>query len=137
MLCFSSSRWPLVVSSGTRGVLPGPLWLWFSSGTGLMVAVRGFVMAFSPVLTETKRGSRGDVSRKLLFNIASRPAGAFANPVARDNIDAARLIAGRWNVPDRWSAAPAAARDRACWLRGGRRGSRRRRRAGRDDRHSD
>ena len=30
----SSSRWPLVVSSGTSGALPGPLWLWLSSGTG-------------------------------------------------------------------------------------------------------
>src|SRR4051812_11669108 len=37
MLCFSSSRWPLVVSTGTSGALPGPLWLWLSSGTRLMV----------------------------------------------------------------------------------------------------
>src|SRR6266404_7955970 len=37
MFCFSSSRWPLVVSTGTWGVLPGPLWLLLSSGTGLMV----------------------------------------------------------------------------------------------------
>ena len=40
--CFSSSRWPLVVSTGIRGVLPGPLWLQLSSGTGLMVF--GFVI---------------------------------------------------------------------------------------------
>src|SRR5436853_5868902 len=44
MLCFSSSRWPLVVSSGTFGALPGPLWLWLSSGTGVMVLLSGFVM---------------------------------------------------------------------------------------------
>src|SRR5713226_4899118 len=44
MLAFSSSRWPLVVSRGTPGALPGPLWLWLSSGTGVMVFVRGFVM---------------------------------------------------------------------------------------------
>src|SRR5258705_2047078 len=44
MLFFSSSRWPLVVSRGTLGALPGPLWLWLSSGTGLMVFVRVFVM---------------------------------------------------------------------------------------------
>src|SRR5260221_9967647 len=37
ILCFSSSRWPLVVSIGTSGVLPGPLWLLLSSGTGVMV----------------------------------------------------------------------------------------------------
>src|SRR5262245_66478098 len=36
MLCFSSSRWPLVVSTGTGGSLPGPLGLLFSSGTGVM-----------------------------------------------------------------------------------------------------
>src|SRR5207237_10413203 len=36
MLCFSSSRWPLVVSTGTLGSLPGPLWLLLSSGTGVM-----------------------------------------------------------------------------------------------------
>src|SRR5262245_34213374 len=34
MLCFSSSRWPLVVSRGTSGALPAPLWLLLSSGTG-------------------------------------------------------------------------------------------------------
>src|ERR1700748_2950915 len=45
MLCFSSSRWPLVVSSGTDGVLPGPLWLCASSGTGWMVLFNGFVIA--------------------------------------------------------------------------------------------
>src|ERR1700742_1142403 len=45
MLCFSSSRWPLVVSSGTDGVLPGPLWLRASSGTGVMVLLNGFVIA--------------------------------------------------------------------------------------------
>src|SRR2546423_7190829 len=44
MLCFSSSRWPLVVSTGTSGALPGPLWLWLSSGTGLMGFVRRFVI---------------------------------------------------------------------------------------------
>jgi hypothetical protein len=34
MLFFSSSRWPLVVSTGTLGALPGPLWLRLSSGMG-------------------------------------------------------------------------------------------------------
>src|SRR5260370_29981648 len=47
MFCFSSSRWPLVVSRGTAGALPGPLWLWLSSGTGWMVLVGGFVMDIS------------------------------------------------------------------------------------------
>ena len=50
MFCFSSSRWPLVVSSGIYGVLPGPLWLWFSAGTGLTVFVSGFVMGFDSVV---------------------------------------------------------------------------------------
>src|SRR3979411_2479046 len=44
MLAFSSSRCALVVSTGTSGALPGPLWLWLSSGTGLMVFVLGFVI---------------------------------------------------------------------------------------------
>jgi hypothetical protein len=44
MLCFSSSRWPLVVSTGTSGVLPGPLWLLLSSGTGLMGFFCGLVI---------------------------------------------------------------------------------------------
>src|SRR6266849_6708611 len=44
MFCFSSSRWPLVVSTGTWGVLPGPLWLLLSSGTGLMVFFDGLVI---------------------------------------------------------------------------------------------
>src|SRR5436305_1207759 len=39
VLCFSSSRWPLVVSRGIFGSLPGPLWLLLSSGTGGMVLV--------------------------------------------------------------------------------------------------
>src|SRR5262245_44868919 len=39
MLFFSSSRWPLVVSRGTLGALPGPLWLWLSSGMGGMFFV--------------------------------------------------------------------------------------------------
>src|SRR6185369_14180271 len=39
IFCFSSSRWPLVVSTGTDGALPAPLWLWFSSGTGCTVFV--------------------------------------------------------------------------------------------------
>src|SRR6185436_13570113 len=39
MLFFSSSRWPLVVSRGTPGALPGPLWLWLSSGMGGAVFV--------------------------------------------------------------------------------------------------
>src|SRR5579859_932139 len=47
MLCFSSSRWPLVVSRGTAGVLPGPLWLCSSAGTGLMALASGFVIGFS------------------------------------------------------------------------------------------
>src|SRR4029079_3988986 len=47
MLCFSSSRWPLVVSRGTLGALPGPLWLWLRAGTGVMVLVGGFVIDFS------------------------------------------------------------------------------------------
>jgi hypothetical protein len=34
----------LVVSMGTPGALPGPLWLWLSSGTGLMVFITGFVI---------------------------------------------------------------------------------------------
>ena len=34
MLFFSSSRWPLVVSTGTFGVLPGPLWLLVVLGNG-------------------------------------------------------------------------------------------------------
>src|SRR5258705_1815824 len=34
-IVFLSSRWPLVVSTGTSGVLPGPLWLLLSSGTGV------------------------------------------------------------------------------------------------------
>src|SRR3954462_9203431 len=46
MLCFSSSRWPFVVSTGTFGALPGPLWLWLSSGTGLMAFPSGFVIRF-------------------------------------------------------------------------------------------
>src|SRR5262249_40027571 len=41
MLCFSSSRWPLVVSMGTRGSLPAPLWLLLSSGTLMCFAVFG------------------------------------------------------------------------------------------------
>src|ERR1700744_6040945 len=45
MLCFSSSRWPLVVSSGTDGALPGPLWLCASEGTGCRVLFNGFVIA--------------------------------------------------------------------------------------------
>src|SRR5258707_1069562 len=44
MLCFSSSRWPLVVSTGTLGALPGPLWLWLPSGTGVMGLAGGFVI---------------------------------------------------------------------------------------------
>src|ERR1700682_3243261 len=44
MFCFSSSRWPLVVSRGSSGVLPGPLWLLLSSGTGLMVFFGGLVI---------------------------------------------------------------------------------------------
>ena len=39
MLFFSSSRWPLVVSRGTLGALPGPLWLWLSCGMGGAVFV--------------------------------------------------------------------------------------------------
>src|SRR6201747_2665006 len=46
MLCFSSSRWPLVVSSAILGSLPGPLWDLLSSGTGWMVLVmRGLLSA--------------------------------------------------------------------------------------------
>src|SRR6201747_983266 len=45
MLCFSSSRWPLVVSRAILGSLPGPLWLLLSSGTGWMVLVmRGLLL---------------------------------------------------------------------------------------------
>jgi hypothetical protein len=50
ILCFSSSRWPRVVSSGTAGALPGPLWLWLSSGTGGMVLSSGLVMRTSLAL---------------------------------------------------------------------------------------
>ena len=39
ILFFSSSRWPLVVSRGTLGALPGPLWLWLSAGIGGTVFV--------------------------------------------------------------------------------------------------
>src|SRR5438552_17195172 len=39
MLFFSSSRWPLVVSRGMLGALPGPLWLWLSGGIGGTVFV--------------------------------------------------------------------------------------------------
>jgi hypothetical protein len=38
---------------GTLGALPGPLWLWFSSGTGLMVLLSGFVIRFSITSEET------------------------------------------------------------------------------------
>src|SRR5882724_11113058 len=58
MLCFSSSRWPLVVSRGTAGALPGPLWLWLSSGTGVMVLVVGFVMR-APLRCSRRRTTRG------------------------------------------------------------------------------
>src|ERR1700749_4369099 len=61
MLCFSSSRWPLVVSSGTVGVLPGPLWLCSSSGTGWMVLVNGFVIVDLRWL-ENQRHLSGEVS---------------------------------------------------------------------------
>src|SRR5947199_4558255 len=56
MLCFSSSRWPLVVSTGTPGALPGPLWLWLSSGTGLMVFVGGLVTDVSVACERRQRG---------------------------------------------------------------------------------
>jgi hypothetical protein len=35
----------LVVSNGTVGALPGPLWLCASEGTGWMVLFNGFVIA--------------------------------------------------------------------------------------------
>src|SRR5690349_17641600 len=57
MFCFSSSRCPLVVSRGTAGVLPGPLWLRSSSGTGLMILFDGFVI----VRLRWSRGPTRDV----------------------------------------------------------------------------
>src|SRR5438132_4215370 len=61
MLCFSSSRWPLVVSSGTAGALPGPLWLWFSSGTGLMDLASGFVIMLLRFLSRENEERDGAV----------------------------------------------------------------------------
>src|SRR5947209_589194 len=59
MLCFSSSRWLLVVSSGILGSLPGPLWLLLSSGTGGMVLVmRGLLW----LADNAGRGARVPVS---------------------------------------------------------------------------
>src|SRR5262249_26691326 len=60
MLCFSSSRWPLVVSRGTAGALPGPLSLRAPAGTDLMVLVDGFVifrLRHSPKPTLHVRGA--------------------------------------------------------------------------------
>src|SRR5215472_344045 len=60
MLCFSSSRWPLVVSRGTAGALPGPLSLRAPAGTDLMVLVDGFVIVrlrHSPKPTQHARGA--------------------------------------------------------------------------------
>ena len=54
MLFFSSSRWPLVVSRGTLGALPGPLWLWLSWGMG-----GGFWSSWSPLSTEQDNDRRG------------------------------------------------------------------------------
>src|SRR6202163_4342625 len=56
MLCISSSRWPLVVSSGPHGALPGPLWLWLSSGAAFMVLVWDFVIVVSVVRGENADG---------------------------------------------------------------------------------
>jgi hypothetical protein len=53
-LFFSSSRWPLVVSRGTLGALPGPLWLWLSSGMGGV----DFVIMVSGI--QRTRGNTGD-----------------------------------------------------------------------------
>src|SRR4029079_6914244 len=88
MLCFSSSRWPLVVSRGTLGALPGPLWLWLRAGTGVMVLVGGFVIDFSlrpgrnagpaapvPRATGTSRpfqGKRGECQNKKYFAFPER-----------------------------------------------------------------
>src|SRR6266850_5986718 len=58
MLFFSSSRWPLVVSRGTSGALPGPLWLWLSSGIGGTV----FVIMVSVINGKRQRRSRRDRS---------------------------------------------------------------------------
>src|SRR6476659_9721351 len=76
MLFFSSSRWPLVVSSGTSGALPGPLWLWLSSGTG----GTGFV-----------------ISDLRYQRIEITPAAAGSFPQGRWRAAAARIVAGREN----------------------------------------
>src|SRR6266702_5492623 len=76
MLCFSSSRWPLVVSRGTAGALPGPLWLWLSSGTGLIIVVSGFVMQVSIMHT-----GKTPVARASFPNLRG-PALRFTPPAA-------------------------------------------------------
>ncbi|GCC48645.1 hypothetical protein chiPu_0032636 [Chiloscyllium punctatum] len=113
MLCFSSSRWPLVVSRGTLGALPGPLWLLLSSGTGWMVFVFGFVIIVS-VTQRDNAAPAGGVPETRLHN---RP-GPTASPAAK----AEPAAAG--------ADVPAPLRD------GGRRGIRRPRRARHDDRHN-
>ena len=71
MLCFSSSRWPLVVSIGTFGALPGPLWLWLSSGTGVMFFSSGFVIGFS-IASREKRGTSRTRSGGITSPVGSR-----------------------------------------------------------------
>src|SRR6478672_7192209 len=82
MLCFSSSRWPLVVSIGTFGALPGPLWLWLSSGTGVMVLLRDLVISFSMGMTE-KRGTGDTRSRHGDSFVANAPVARLATSLVQ------------------------------------------------------
>src|SRR3954451_18533171 len=81
MLCFSSSRWPLVVSRGTAGALPGPLWLWLSSGTGVMVLLWGFVMRRLRTYRRENAERGGVVPEEPTIVIASQRAGATRRPM--------------------------------------------------------
>src|SRR5262245_49114502 len=69
MLFFSSSRWPLVVSRGTPGLLPGPLWLWLSSGMGGVV----LVMMVSVMKPNRQRTPRRDGSLGAMAERCRRP----------------------------------------------------------------
>src|SRR5881409_1313751 len=66
MLFFSSSRWPLVVSRGTSGALPGPLWLWLSSGIGGTV----FVIRVSVTNGKSQRQPRRNRSQEPRHGLA-------------------------------------------------------------------
>src|SRR5438094_7364323 len=62
MLFFSSSRWPLVVSRGMLGALPGPLWLRLSGGIGGTV----FVIMVSVINGRKQHRPWGDRSAETL-----------------------------------------------------------------------